>query len=101
MAKQAPENKTIKVNLAGRPYPVRIAEAEEEGLRAVVEEINGRFSQFQTNYRDRDKQDWLVMTLLTYAGELQALREQPGDDRELDRRLSELMDLVDGALSPS
>ena len=100
MADKAPDNKPISVVIAGRPYPLRVAEAEEDGLRALVKEINDRFNDFQIRYRDRDKQDCLVMTLLTYASELRSARdqEQSGSDVELNKRLAKLNDLVEGML---
>ncbi len=96
----AQDNKPITVVIAGRPYPIRVAEPEEEGLRALVVEINERFNDFQIKYRDRDKQDCLVMTLLTYASELRSAREQAvgGSDEALAQRLAQLNDLVEGML---
>ncbi|PPK85093.1 cell division protein ZapA [Neolewinella xylanilytica] len=100
MAANAPDNKPISVVIAGRPYPIRVADSEEEGLRALVKEINDRFNDFQIRYRDRDKQDCLVMTLLTYASELRSARDQAdsGADSELSKRLAKLNDLVEGML---
>ncbi len=96
----AQDNKPITLVIAGRPYPIRVAESEEAGLRALVVEINERFNDFQIKYRDRDKQDCLVMTLLTYASELRSAREQAdgGSDEALAQRLSQLNDLVEGML---
>jgi len=96
----ATETKPITVVIAGRPYPIRVAEEEEKGLRALVTEINDRFNDFQIKYRDRDKQDCLVMTLLTYASELRSAREQndSGSDQELTKRLVRLNKLVEGML---
>ena len=69
-------------------------------MRALVKEINDRFNDFQIKYRDRDKQDCLVMTLLTYASELRNARDQAdsGSDTELSKRLAKLNDLVEGML---
>ncbi len=96
----AQDNKPITLVIASRPYPIRVAEMEEEGLRALVAEINERFNDFQIKYRDRDKQDCLVMTLLTYASELRNAREQAvsGSDEALTQRLTQLNDLVEGML---
>ncbi|CAH1002499.1 hypothetical protein LEM8419_03378 [Neolewinella maritima] len=98
----AQDNKPITVVIAGRPYPIRVADTEEQGLRALVGEINDRFNDFQIKYRDRDKQDCLVMTLLTYASELRSAREQAdsggSSDQELTQRLSRLDKLVEGML---
>ena len=100
MAATAQDSKSITVVIAGRPYPLRIQPREEDGLRALVQEINQRFNDFQIKYSDRDKQDCLVMTLLTYASELRAARQlaDTGEGGELSQRLAQLDALVDGML---
>lgn len=102
MATTATDNKAITVVIAGRPYPIRVAQDEEKGLRVLVGEINDRFNDFQIKYRDRDKQDCLVMTLLTYASELRSAREVGDGDsesnQEITRRLARLNELVEGML---
>lgn len=98
MAEQ--ENRTITVVIAGRPYPLRVKESDEAGLRQMVAEINAKFNEFQVNYTNRDKQDCLVMTLLTYASELRALQQaadvEVGGD--FNNRFAELEKLLDSLL---
>ncbi|MEL7160030.1 MAG: cell division protein ZapA [Bacteroidota bacterium] len=96
----ATDSNPIIVVIAGRPYPLRIAQREEEGLRALVQEINERFNDFQVKYTDRDKQDCLVMTLLTYADELRSARKMADTslEGELAGRLQALNTLVEGML---
>lgn len=91
----------ITVVIAGRPYPLRVARQDEEGLRQLVREINERFNDFQVRYSDRDKQDCLVMTLLTYADELRVARQMADTslEGELAGRLQALNNLVDGMLA--
>jgi cell division protein ZapA len=93
-------SRTITVVIAGRPYPLRVKESDEAGLRKMVAEINAKFNEFQVNYGTRDKQDCLVMTLLTYASELRTAREaaMPGGGGELLNRLHSLEKLLDGML---
>lgn len=100
MAESAQDSNPLIVVIAGRPYPLRIAAREEEGLRALVKEINERFNDFQVKYSDRDKQDCLVMTLLTYADELRSARKMADTtlEGELANRLQALNTLVDGML---
>ncbi|MEO0731363.1 MAG: cell division protein ZapA [Bacteroidota bacterium] len=96
----ATDTNPIIVVIAGRPYPLRVAQQEEEGLRALVQEINERFNDFQVKYTDRDKQDCLVMTLLTYADELRSARKMADTslEGELAGRLQALNTLVEGML---
>lgn len=100
MAQQGQENNPIIVVIAGRPYPLRVAARDEEGLRLLVSEINDRFNDFQVKYNDRDKQDCLVMTLLTYADELRSARNMANTSQggELAKRLEALNVLVEGML---
>lgn len=92
--------RTITVVIASRPYPIRVKGSEEPGLRKLVAEINSKFNEFQVKYHDRDKQDCLVMTLLTYASELRAARLAAEAELggELTQRLTELEQLVDAML---
>jgi len=94
------DSNPIILVIAGRPYPLRIAASEESGLRVLVKEINERFNDFQVKYSDRDKQDCLVMTLLTYADELRSARNLADTslEGELAGRLKALNTLVDGML---
>ncbi len=100
MAESAQDINPIIVVIAGRPYPLRVAAQDEVGLRELVKEINQRFNDFQIKYSDRDKQDCLVMTLLTYADELRGVRtwSDTGQSGELARRLEALNTLVEGML---
>ena len=92
--------KSITVVIAGRPYPLRVNSTEEAGLRKLISEINERFNDFQIKYSDRDKQDCLVMTLLTYASELRSARKAASVHAggEIGQRLAELEQLVDALL---
>ena len=100
MSSSETEPNNIRVVIAGRPYPIRVAAREEAGLRALVDEINERFNEFQVKYSGRDKQDCLVMTLLTYADELRVARQLADTslDGELARRLQAMDTLVEEML---
>jgi cell division protein ZapA (FtsZ GTPase activity inhibitor) len=63
---QEDDLKTITVNIAGRNFPVKITEDEEQIVRTVVLELNDRISEYQTTYPSRDKLDCVIMTLLMY-----------------------------------
>ncbi|MEL6394131.1 MAG: cell division protein ZapA [Bacteroidota bacterium] len=97
---QTDSTKSITVVIAGRPYPIRVNIQEEAGFRELVAQINKRFNDFQIKYTDRDKQDCLVMTLLTYASELRSARKAASVHAggEIGQRLAQLEDLVDSML---
>lgn len=90
----------ITVLVGGRPYPLRIKAADEPAIRKIVKEINDRVNNFQTAYHDRDKQDGLAMTLLTYAFDLYKLRKAPLDVNEpgVEDQLSKIDDTLDQML---
>lgn len=100
MASSPSDTNSILVVVAGRPYPLRVAARDEEDVRALVNEINERFNGFQVKFSDRDTQDCLVMTLLTYADELRSARKMAdtGLEGELANRLKALDVLVEGML---
>ena len=68
------ELKNITVLIAGRPYPLRVEEADEASIKQIVKEVNDKISNFQLNYNRKDKQDCLSMALLTYAVDLHKWR---------------------------
>ncbi len=100
MATSPSDTNPILVVVAGRPYPLRVETRDEEDVRALVNEINERFNDFQVKFSDRDTQDCLVMTLLTYADELRSARKMADTslEGELASRLKALDVLVEGML---
>jgi len=58
------EERSIRVELAGRAYPLTISEAEEANVRRAVEEINESITRLKANYPLTDKQDLLAMAAL-------------------------------------
>jgi len=58
---------SIKVNIAGRTYPLTISSAEEIQVRQAEEIIEQSVQSFQKNYAVKDKQDLLAMTALQMA----------------------------------
>lgn len=55
---------SIKVNIAGRTYPLTIQMEEEEHIRKAASDINDTLQYFQENYAVKDRQDLLAMTAL-------------------------------------
>ena len=58
---------SIKVNIAGRTYPLTIDREEEEEIRKAAQLINANIKDLQENYAVKDMQDLLSMTALQYA----------------------------------
>lgn len=66
---------SIKVNIAGRIYPLTISSAEEAQVRKAEQLIEQSVQTFQKNYAVKDKQDLLAMTALQLAARSLAQQE--------------------------
>ena len=63
----------IKIVLAGRTYPLTVAQGEEEIVRKAVKEIDEMLKKFEKQYAVSDKQDVLAMCSLQLATQLLTL----------------------------
>jgi cell division protein ZapA (FtsZ GTPase activity inhibitor) len=94
------ETKHITVVIAGRPFPVTIPTTEEVALRNVVKSINDKINHFQLTYPQRDKQDYLSMTLLTLAFDQFKKYDKPNPDfTQAQERILEIDKLLSSAFS--
>ena len=57
---------TITVQIAERPYRLKIRRDEEEVVRQAVKEINDKIKGYSNTYAFNDKQDLLAMTALHF-----------------------------------
>jgi len=67
---------SIKVNIAGRIYPMTVRQEEEEGIRKAVKAIEKMIKDYEQNYSVRDKQDLLAMSALHFATQSLDLEEK-------------------------
>ncbi|MBD98649.1 MAG: cell division protein ZapA [Verrucomicrobia bacterium] len=67
---------SIKVNIAGRIYPMTVKQEEEEGIRKAVKAIDKMIKDYEQNYSVRDKQDLLAMSALHFATQSMVLEEK-------------------------
>ncbi len=61
------EERSIRVEVAGRAYPLMIHQAEEANVRRAVDEINESIDRLKAGYPLTDKQDLLAMAALEVA----------------------------------
>ena len=90
----------IKVTLAGRVYPIKVRnEEEEEGMRKAASKINNLVTKFEKSYAVSDKQDVLAMCALQFASliEINSITDQ-NELVEVSKKLSELDALIDAQL---
>ncbi|MBL0316263.1 MAG: cell division protein ZapA [Flavobacteriales bacterium] len=75
---------SIKVNIAGRTYPLTIKALEEPGIRNAEQAIEESIQVFQKNYAVKDKQDLLAMAALQMAAKA-AAKQEPKIERVVER----------------
>lgn len=89
----------MQVMIAGRTYPIKVEEKDIPSIRRVVEEINNKVKDFQLTYINKDRQDCLAMTLLTYAVELQDVKVADTSKDQINAKIDHLDKLIDSILS--
>ena len=93
----------LTLTIAGRPYSLKIKASDEPTIRQVAKEVNEKVNKFQLTHPNREKQDCLAMTLLTYAVDLhKAKSSQPtsaSPPKELSDKLTHLESILDQALT--
>ena len=91
---------SIKVNIAGRVYPLTINREEEESVRLAAKRIEDSIKVFQENYAVKDKQDLLAMTALQLATVKEKPSEQDNNNQEeISSALLEVVAELDKHLS--
>jgi cell division protein ZapA (FtsZ GTPase activity inhibitor) len=60
---------TITVWLAGRSYRLKIKPDEESAVRKAVKLADDNVNEMRRQYAGKDDQDFIAMTLLTYAAD--------------------------------
>ena len=58
---------SIRVNIAGRTYPLTVESTEQEVIRRAEQAIEDNIKVFQQYYSKQDKQDLLAMAALQLA----------------------------------
>jgi cell division protein ZapA (FtsZ GTPase activity inhibitor) len=90
---------SIKINIADRPYPVKIIRTDEEKIRKAAKFINDKIQLLkEKKYSNKDDQDFLAMVSLQLSTRLIELEEKNNIDpiirrvKELDEKLKEYLD---------
>ena len=89
----------IKIRIAERDYPMRVAVADEERLRLAGRQLSEKLREYREQYGIQDKQDLLAMVALaTMADSLKVSKEKDGTDADLTERLARLDELLSGVV---
>lgn len=85
------EHIKISVNIADRPYRLKIDKKEEEVVRMATKSIEKRIKEYSENFAYQDKQDLLAMVALHFAENSQKLEiKEEYKDNELEKKLNEI-----------
>jgi len=86
---------SIKVNIAGRVYPLTVLQQEEENIRKATKAIEEMVKEYEENYAVKDKQDLLAMCALQYATKAIELQSKTIiEDHGIEDKLQELNDMI-------
>ncbi len=61
---------TIKVDIAGSNFPVKVNVDDEANIKEAVDLINKKIAEFEKNYAIKDKKDVLSMVMLQLVAQL-------------------------------
>ena len=90
----------VKINIAGRQYPLSINADEEEAVRNAGKEINTLIKEFEERYAVTDKQDALSMVALQMASKYHLLKKTgAGSDEVLNERMEKLTEFIERELN--
>jgi len=90
----------VKINIAGRQYPLSINAEEEEAVRNAGREINKLIQEFEDRYAVTDKQDAISMVALQMASKYNLLKQSgAGSDNTMNEKLDELTQFIERELN--
>ena len=86
---------TITVNIADRPYRLKIAAEEEESVRLASKKISEQIRKYSNNYAFNDRQDLLAMAALHFSTlALKNERKTQEDLHSLGNSLDEIDEIL-------
>lgn len=65
---------SIRINIAGRVYPLTIEPTEEERIKKAVEQIKEDLDIVEASYSIKDKQDLLAILAFQYCNSVELLK---------------------------
>jgi len=89
----------IKINIAGRQYPLTVSAEEEEAVRNAGKEINTMIQDFEEIYAVTDKQDVISMIALQIASKYNLLKHSgAGLNEDMNQKIEELSQFIEREL---
>ncbi|MEO5641725.1 MAG: cell division protein ZapA [Bacteroidia bacterium] len=94
--------KSVKITIAGRTYPIKVDAAEEAFVHDAAKSINERVDQLEKGFVVKDKQDLLALTALQIATQHLETQTKVVDDKDgIMASLTEIDELLDAHLAKS
>ncbi|HRR49530.1 MAG TPA: cell division protein ZapA [Bacteroidales bacterium] len=88
------EQQSIRICIADRYYPLKVAVNDEEKIRSAARIINEKVDQYKSRYVSRDNQDALSMAILQFVIRL-IEAEQKEESKQIVEELQNLDTLLD------
>jgi cell division protein ZapA len=80
---------SIRVNILGKSYPLRVLEGEERLMERIAEFVDARFKLFKNELINQPEQTIMVLASLSIAEELFALQRKKNGDVEVGLSIEE------------
>ena len=95
------KGRILEVKIAGRSYPVEVQNGEEEILANAMKTVQKDLVGFKNAYGKQDNQDFLAMTLFTYAMSIEHQKntQYNPNQSELLHKMQNLEDQIDLRIS--
>lgn len=74
--------KSIKVNILGRPYPLKVEDHEEETMIRICKYVDERFQTYRTQLVKQPESTVMVLAALSIAEELFELKQKSTDSEK-------------------
>ena len=87
--------KSIKINILGKQYPIKVEESEEETMRRIAKYVDDRFMQYKKELKKQPESTVMVLAALSLAEEIFDERRR---NRELNQQEDKLMQDVNKSL---
>ena len=92
--------KSIKIKIGDRTYPLTVSEKEEESVKSSAMMIEKNIAKLKTQFKISDSQDLLAMTCLELATKVQnAPNAEISESKDNSKHLDEILSVLDEALS--
>ena len=92
--------KSIKIKIGDRVYPLTVSENEEESVNSSAKMIEKNIAKLKTQYKISDSQDLLAMTCLELATKAQnSPSTEVSESKDNSEKLDQILELLNESIS--